>query len=205
MTLLTAGGAHNNRCTTGSPNALHQQHLTPAQQATQAAITAPATHQDGKLPVRTGLAWAALGEPSVLVPFLSDAFHGIVVSLCSDCVHSQRSCPYIKFSSLGVPLQSECSYWFPVSLSKNNDCCCNKCLDVKTLLYMHVASSQVTSASELLHQRIPLVQSSEQLLVYSSFRPSGCSTVCGRPGTSRLTVCLSCIMRPPETLQCSSK
>lgn len=44
------------------PNALHQQHLTPAQQATQAAITAPATHQDGKVPVRTGLAWAALGQ-----------------------------------------------------------------------------------------------------------------------------------------------
>ncbi|KAA6429353.1 MAG: hypothetical protein FRX49_00747 [Trebouxia sp. A1-2] len=54
------GAAHNNRSTAGTPSALHQQHLTPAQQATQAAITAPATHQDGKVPVRTGLAWAAL-------------------------------------------------------------------------------------------------------------------------------------------------
>ena len=57
------GAAHNSgRSASGVPNALHQQHLTPAQQATQAAITAPATHQDGKVPVRTGLAWAALGQ-----------------------------------------------------------------------------------------------------------------------------------------------
>ncbi|KAL0049995.1 hypothetical protein WJX82_002341 [Trebouxia sp. C0006] len=55
-----SGAAHNSRSTAGTPSALHQQHLTPAQQATQAAITAPATHQDGKVPVRTGLAWAAL-------------------------------------------------------------------------------------------------------------------------------------------------
>ena len=60
---VTSGAAHNNRSTAGTPSALHQQHLTPAQQATQAAITAPATHQDGKVPVRTGLAWAALGTP----------------------------------------------------------------------------------------------------------------------------------------------
>ena len=58
----SSGAAHNaGRSASGVPNALHQQHLTPAQQATQAAITAPATHQDGKVPVRTGLAWAALG------------------------------------------------------------------------------------------------------------------------------------------------
>ncbi len=60
---VTSGAAHNSRSTAGTPSALHQQHLTPAQQATQAAITAPATHQDGKVPVRTGLAWAALGTP----------------------------------------------------------------------------------------------------------------------------------------------
>lgn len=60
--LSFSGTAHTSgRSSNGSPNALHQQHLTPAQQATQAAITAPATHQDGKVPVRTGLAWAALG------------------------------------------------------------------------------------------------------------------------------------------------
>ncbi len=60
---VPSGAAHNSRSTAGTPSALHQQHLTPAQQATQAAITAPATHQDGKVPVRTGLAWAALGTP----------------------------------------------------------------------------------------------------------------------------------------------
>ena len=60
---VASGAAHNSRSTAGTPSALHQQHLTPAQQATQAAITAPATHQDGKVPVRTGLAWAALGTP----------------------------------------------------------------------------------------------------------------------------------------------
>ena len=60
--VVPAGAAHNaGRSASGVPSALHQQHLTPAQQATQAAITAPATHQDGKVPVRTGLAWAALG------------------------------------------------------------------------------------------------------------------------------------------------
>ena len=60
---VNSGAAHNSRSTAGTPSALHQQHLTPAQQATQAAITAPATQQDGKVPVRTGLAWAALGTP----------------------------------------------------------------------------------------------------------------------------------------------
>ena len=61
---MCAGGAHpTSRALAGSSNALQQQNLTPAQQAAQAAITAPATQRDGKVPVRTGLAWAALGEP----------------------------------------------------------------------------------------------------------------------------------------------
>lgn len=61
--ICCSGAAHSSsRSASGVPNTLHQQHLTPAQQATQAAITAPATHQDGKVPVRTGLAWAALGD-----------------------------------------------------------------------------------------------------------------------------------------------
>ena len=38
------------------PLALHQQHLGPAQQATQAAITAPATHPDAKVPTHKNLA-----------------------------------------------------------------------------------------------------------------------------------------------------
>ena len=63
--VIPPGAAHNSRSTAGTPSALHQQHLTPTQQATQAAITAPATHQDGKVPVRTGLAWAALGTTPI--------------------------------------------------------------------------------------------------------------------------------------------
>ena len=60
--VVPLGAALNSgRSGSGVANSLHQQHLTAAQQATQAAITAPATHQDGKVPVRTGLAWAALG------------------------------------------------------------------------------------------------------------------------------------------------
>ena len=62
--VVPSGAAHSaGRSGSGVPSSLHQQHLTPAQQATQAAITAPTTHQDGKVPVRTGLAWAALGAP----------------------------------------------------------------------------------------------------------------------------------------------
>lgn len=64
---VSAGGAHpTSRALSGTNNALQQQHLTPAQQAAQAAITAPATHRDGKVPVRTGLAWAALGKHSLI-------------------------------------------------------------------------------------------------------------------------------------------
>lgn len=64
----------------GTVGALSQQHLTPAQQAAQAAITAPATQRDGKVPVRTGLAWAALGKthhPVCLRVLPVDVMHGV--------------------------------------------------------------------------------------------------------------------------------
>ena len=87
-----SGAAHNaGRSAGGVPSPLHQHHLTPAQQATQAAITAPATHQDGKVPVRTGLAWAALGGSSPLPPppaAPSPTSHGVA------CLHACYHVPH---------------------------------------------------------------------------------------------------------------
>ncbi len=96
-----SGAAHNSRSTAGTPAALHQQHLTPAQQATQAAITAPATHQDGKVPVRTGLAWAALGA---LVKFLELLLVGYYSHYCV-----QITCVDVCYGASGLPRCWLCS------------------------------------------------------------------------------------------------
>lgn len=59
-----AANGHHGGASGGAAAAGRQ--LTPSQQAAQAAVASPSARADGLLPVRTGLAWAALGAPLAL-------------------------------------------------------------------------------------------------------------------------------------------
>jgi hypothetical protein len=58
----SGSGVQQNGMSGGALSAAGGQQLTASQQATQAAISNTAARADGLVPVRTGLAWAALGE-----------------------------------------------------------------------------------------------------------------------------------------------